>query len=644
MRKILLITFFSLLNFHSYSQINELDSLFQIYQETKEIKVIKKAISIAEQKKEYLFLRKANIAFGIDSYRKSDTIHVLESSNNLNTIFKNTNDSLALAKALHYKALYHWKTFRFDSTYYYYNESKKISLLLKDFEQVGRRLLSISLLQNQQSDFLGAEQSATEALSYFEPLQLNLLIASCYNNLGITLQNTLRYEEARESLNKTFYYGYELSKSKPLKYYVDYTINYALTYQKEKNYKKSTEVYERLVNDSIKKLAPSSFYKASLNVALNNVKMGVFKGAEEKIKSTIDYRIATNDHSGLIYAYSILAFYYEMKNQINKAKNANNKAIFYAKKNNNTDQILIAYKKMARLENGSKKIKYLEDYIRIKDSLVLKQRIHKNQFAKLRYEDEKKDIENANLKAENNRKELAISREKQQKIIGWSLAGFSLLFIFIGVASVKNNNRKKAYQTKLKQVEVREKERQQIAKSIHDEVVGDIQLLFRKLQQKELMAEAKELNRVKDSVRSLSHQLSSVSFDEVSFKNQLVNLVSDYYDASFIIRIQNIDNIAWKKINNSIKRSIFLSIREAIQNIDKYAEASKVILTFEQKKKGIKVCVKDDGKGFDVMQKREGIGLKNMKERIQEIQGTLALQSEKDEGTTLIFEIPLHDI
>lgn len=642
MRKIFLIILFLCLN--SYSQNNELDSLFQLYKDTKEIKVIKKAISIAEQKRDYSFLKKANIAFGLDAYWKKDTLLILESANNLNTIFKKDKDSLILAKALHYKALYHWRTFRLDSAYYYFNESKKISVILKDYEQAGRRLLSISYLQNNQSDYLGSEQSSIEALKYLEPLQLNSFIAGCYNNLGITFQKTFRFKEARESLRKFFYYGYEISEEKPIGRYADYNFNLGVTYQKERNYKKSTEILKRLLNDSIKKLDPESFYKASLSIALNNVYQGVFKGAKKQIDSTVKYRINTNDDIGLTYAYSILAFYYEKINQISKAIEANNKAIFYAKKTKNVDEILTAYKKMARLENGSKKIKYLQDYIRINDSIVTKERTLKNQFAKLRYEDKKKDIENANLKAENNRKELAISREKQQKIIGWSLAGFSLLFIFIGVASVKNNNRKRAYQTKLKQVEVREKERQQIAKSIHDEVVGDIQLLFRKLQQKELIAEATDLKRVKESVRSLSHQLSSVSFDEVSFKNQLVNLVSDYYDASFIIHTQNIDSIAWKKINNSIKRSLFLSLREALQNIDKYAEASKVILSFEQKKKGIKVSVKDDGKGFDVVQKREGIGLKNMKERMQEIQGTLTLQSEKDEGTTLIFEIPLHDI
>ncbi len=52
------------------------------------------------------------------------------------------------------------------------------------------------------------------------------------------------------------------------------------------------------------------------------------------------------------------------------------------------------------------------------------------------------------------------------------------------------------------------------------------------------------------------------------------------------------------------------------------------------------LAISDDGKGFDLSDKRSGIGLKNMKERIEEINGIFSIESEIEKGTTIKIEIP----
>ena len=94
-------------------------------------------------------------------------------------------------------------------------------------------------------------------------------------------------------------------------------------------------------------------------------------------------------------------------------------------------------------------------------------------------------------------------------------------------------------------------------------------------------------NIINENVRNLSHQISSESFNEVSFKDQIINLISEYFEISFRIKVEEIDTIEWKTINNSIKRTLFLTIREIIQNAKKHAEASVLILSFKETKKSI---------------------------------------------------------
>ena len=79
---------------------------------------------------------------------------------------------------------------------------------------------------------------------------------------------------------------------------------------------------------------------------------------------------------------------------------------------------------------------------------------------------------------------------------------------------------------KFKFIEIRENERRKLAKSLHDEVVGDIIQLNKRLLLKNLTEEWNQLHRVKENVRSLSHQLTSISFDEIPFPSQIINLTS----------------------------------------------------------------------------------------------------------------------
>ena len=139
----------------------------------------------------------------------------------------------------------------------------------------------------------------------------------------------------------------------------------------------------------------------------------------------------------------------------------------------------------------------------------------RNKFARISYETEKKEKENANLKVENSQKQADLENERQQKII-FGLIG--ILALVISVTYFRNRRKKLMYEAQLEKASAREEERQQIAKSLHDEVAGDLRLLYLKLTGAELENEAESVEKINDNVRNLSHQLSSVRFDETSDK------------------------------------------------------------------------------------------------------------------------------
>jgi len=57
--------------------------------------------------------------------------------------------------------------------------------------------------------------------------------------------------------------------------------------------------------------------------------------------------------------------------------------------------------------------------------------------------------------------------------------------------------------------------------------------------------------------------------------------------------------------------------------------------------KKIALEIKDDGVGFNVKQKKKGIGIKNMKSRVEKIHGIFSIHSRPNEGTIINIQIPI---
>ena len=97
------------------------------------------------------------------------------------------------------------------------------------------------------------------------------------------------------------------------------------------------------------------------------------------------------------------------------------------------------------------------------------------------------------------------------------------------------------------------------------------------------------------------------------------------------------------ELSPEIRQTVFLTFKEALNNILKHAQAKEVWLTVIPEGECIMIRVADDGVGFDPKADTGGNhnGLRNMAERMAGIGGSFAIRSEPGKGTKveIIFAI-----
>lgn len=588
-------------------------------------------------------IMQTNVKYGLQSYFKRDTKGLDIAQENLNRLYLKSKDSFALAKVYHYKALIHLVNVKLDSSIYYYHQSKNISILIKDSLEVGRRLLSMANTLKGRRDYLGSEIAAIEGIKYLEPIKDTRYLESLYIAVGISLNGTGKFEEARQYFTKAL----EVNKKNPSKSRresseLNILNNIGMSYNLGNRFKEAVPYFIKgLSFKNIKKEYSYQYQILLGNLSYSYLNLGEKEKSLKGYYEVLKFREAKNDIYRMAISHDAISHYFIVEKETSKALYHARKSLEYADKSGNTIRKLNALSKLSRLEKPSRAKVYYEMHIKLNDSLIADERQLRNQFARVRYETDKKEKENTILKIENDNKQLELEQEKQQKTISFLLAIGSLLILGISVLVFKNRRKKLAFEAQLEKVEAREEERKQIAKSLHDEVAGDLRVLYQKLDKNKQIEIAEGLNKVKDNVRDLSHQLSSVRFEEVSFKYQVINLISDYFTAECKIFVSGLKENEWVHIKNPMKRTLYLCIRESLQNAKKYANATQINIELKQEKNKVCLQVKDNGVGFDSTRTVKGIGLKNQVERVEELNGKLEVMSN-NKGTSILIEIPLY--
>lgn len=431
---------------------------------------LKKAFKLSQKLKNDSLLKKSSFEYGLNSYFKGDTLALEEVNRRLYFLFKKNDDSISLAKYYHFKALIFRIQNRIDSSFFYYHQSKNISILKKDSLATGKRLLSMARMQEQAGDYLGSEITTIEGLRFIEPLNDYRFTGNLYNNLGIVMMETSRQEEARRYFQKTInLYKKNRDKKSRERGLLTVLNNIGLTYIRESSFEKALSYYEKgMLSDSLSIKHPFQYQLIYGNLSFVKWKLGDFKNSLRGYEEVMKSKIQTKNLYGQGISHLGFSEYYISTKEYKKALYHANKCIEIAKQTNDNQRIIIALRLLSNITRGEKSKGYLLQHIKLKDSINDRQRTLKNQFAKVRYETGMKEKENASLRIENEKKKAEVEKAEQERIIGWLVS--VALFLTLGLSAMffRSRRKKLIYESKLEKADAREQERQQIAKSLHD--------------------------------------------------------------------------------------------------------------------------------------------------------------------------------
>jgi len=90
-----------------------------------------------------------------------------------------------------------------------------------------------------------------------------------------------------------------------------------------------------------------------------------------------------------------------------------------------------------------------------------------------------------------------------------------------------------------------------------------------------------------------------------------------------------------------VEAAVYFSALEALQNVAKYADASRVSIALEQRDEYLAFVVRDDGRGFDPDETGHGTGLQGIADRLSALDGSLRVRSSAGEGTTVTGRVPI---
>lgn len=202
-----------------------------------------------------------------------------------------------------------------------------------------------------------------------------------------------------------------------------------------------------------------------------------------------------------------------------------------------------------------------------------------------------------------------------------------------------------------------EKERARIARDLHDELgsgLTELGLLAERIARVPSADAPRLLKRLSTRTRRLSADLGSIIWTTSGRNGRLDRLavfLGQYAQRLFRntgIRcsIHGAEAIPDIPLLPDPQYQLLTATKEALNNILKHAEASSVELRVRFAEGVFEILIRDDGVGFDAANSsavETGNGLSNMRSRLDEIGGTFAVHSARDEGTTITFALPFSD-
>lgn len=442
-------------------------------------------------------------------------------------------------------------------------------------------------------------------------------------------------------------------------YYRPYYLCLGILERRKKNYKASVQAYKKALE-----LTPDSMGLKKI-LTLNNISAAYSKAgqkelslahllrAEELNKTVKDEWFDLVLPGQIGHSYATLGDYH-------KAINYYLLTLKKAEKVNNTRMLRRVNSALANVHYELGNYKDAYDYKT--KFVVMLQSSHTKENASAiaemsaKYEHEKNEQKIESLEKQKELKaqihKSQIDRRNLWIIVSLLFVCLTILVAFILLKNQRNKQRLKLelaekqkelakQQAELKGEEI---ERNRLSRELHDGLGGTLASIKMRLSSKnieELSPILNDIDAACQDVRNMSHSLSSSFINETNFYALLMKLTKDIrHRSSLIVNLEFMPLEELNSLEPEIIHQCYRIIQELTNNVLKYAQAKTLTIGLMKNDDEVILLIEDDGVGFDTSSTPSGIGLNNVRKRLENINGHLEITSRQNEGSTFSINFP----
>jgi two-component system sensor histidine kinase UhpB len=566
------------------------------------------------------------------------------------TLAREIKNEVQIATALRGIAKNFMRRTELDSARYYLSQALNITAQFKDPSYEGGIYNDLGNVCIGEHNYPEALKQFINAAKQYESVSSdNIGLGKAWGNIG-NIEQILGHPDKALDYTLRSLKIFEKERSDP-----DIAYTYKLLgriYRKQsatdkalRNYQQALTIYARLGD----KRDASEVHHGMGNIYYDQRK---FKDALHHYEESLSIAASIADRGQMAYCYSAIGYvWYELKN-IKKSIAYFDTSAVKAREVKNRYLTMDAYEMLSSIQqeqhNYKEALKLHRSYSDLKDSLMAEENNLATEELETKYRTAKKQAEIELLEKDRQIKSAAL---RQQRTVQTALL---LAIILIVAVSLLLFNRYRLVQRAKRQAEA-EQMRNQIARDLHDDVgsiLSSIHIISQ-LAMKENKPEyfnqhfqrigeqsAKMMERMSDMIWSINPGNDSLEKMVVKMKEFLTEILEAKNIGYEFAGEETLHGLA---LSPEKRKNLFLIFKEAINNSAKYSEASFVDIALLQHDGQLHLSIADNGKGFDLGQVKKGNGLRNMKERAEDVNAWLELNPNKNNGTSLKLVMPLHD-
>jgi signal transduction histidine kinase len=206
-----------------------------------------------------------------------------------------------------------------------------------------------------------------------------------------------------------------------------------------------------------------------------------------------------------------------------------------------------------------------------------------------------------------------------------------------------------AHRLRLRQLLTVERVRARVAADLHDDLgagLAEIAILSEAARRD---TEAQELETVARRARELRGAMRDIAWSVNPAYDNLNELIRHCRETAFVLAGDTelsfdappSEEAAKVPIGPDQRRNLLLFFKEAITNVARHAQASRVEITLRLMDGSLRLEIRDDGCGFDPCAEHGGNGLRTMRQRAQALGAKVQILSDSAPGTIVRLEAPL---